>query len=100
MNEKEPLTKSERRRLTALAHRLKPELLVGREGLSAAFQQSLHEALRAKELIKIKLLDTSEEDRDSLRAKLEALPDVQLVRNIGKTFILYKKREPENARGA
>ena len=92
MNEKAALGKSERRRLAALAHHLKPQLLVGREGVSPAFLKSLAEAFNTKELLKIKLLDTSDEDRASLRAKLEALPETHLVQNVGKTFILYKER--------
>jgi RNA-binding protein len=88
-----PLPKSERRRLAAAAHHLKPELAVGRDGLSESFLVSLREAFNTKELLKVRLLDTSEEDRRSLAGKLDALPDVFLIQNIGRTFILYKKQE-------
>ena len=99
MPDKPPLSKTDRRRLEGLAHSLKPELNVGRDGLSPAFLKSLEEAFNTKELLKIKLLDTSDEDRRSLSGKLEALPDIHLIRNIGKTFILYKERVEQEPPG-
>lgn len=95
MTDKPPIDKSERRRLISLAHHLKPELNIGRDGLSDAFIQSLGEAFNNKELLKIKLLDTSDETRASVRARLDALPDIELLQNIGKTFILFKAREED-----
>lgn len=95
VDNKPALDKALRRRLVAEAHHLKPELNVGRDGLSERFLTSLYEAFNTKELLKIKLLDTSEEDRASLRAKLDALPDIHLLQNIGRTFILYREREEE-----
>jgi RNA-binding protein len=95
-----PPDKQERRRLVSAAHHLKAELLVGREGFSEAFRESLYEAFHTKELIKVKLLDTSDEDRASLSEKFNALPDVFLLQNIGKTFILFKRQEETSAPGA
>lgn len=96
MPKKTPLlTKIQRRELIRKAHSLKPELHVGKDGLSKTFLKSLREAFNTKELLKIKLLDNSPEDRASLTAKLEKLGDVQLVSNIGLTYILFKPLEEE-----
>lgn len=87
------LTKQHRRALIKQAHHLKPELNVGKEGCGERFVQSLIEAFNSKELLKIKLLDNSPEDRASMCAKLEALEEIELVQNIGLTFILYKEMD-------
>jgi RNA-binding protein len=99
MTQPTPPTKQERRQLASAAHHLKAELFVGRDGFSEACRQSLYEAFHTKELLKVKLLDTSDEDRASLRGKFEALPDIFLIQNIGRTFILFKRREEQAASG-
>ena len=92
---KKMLTKLQRRALIKRAHHMKPELNVGKEGCGERFITSLEEAFNSKDLLKIKLLDNSPEDRDSMCKKLEALKEIELVQNIGLTFILYKELDKE-----
>jgi RNA-binding protein YhbY len=65
--------------------------------LNEAFLQSLAEAFNTRELLKIKLLEASDETRASLSEKLDALPEICLLQNIGRVFILYKERKKEKA---
>ncbi len=92
------LTKQQRQALRKQAHSLKPALRLGKEGFNEHFLESLREAFHTKELLKVKILDSCPEDRRSMSEKLEALQDIELVQNIGKTFILYKEMEVEEAR--
>jgi RNA-binding protein len=95
--EKQALDKALRRRLTAEAHHLKPVFNVGKDGLNEAFLQSLAEAFNTRELLKIRLLEACDETRASLSEKLDALPEIYLLQNIGRVFILYKERKKEKA---
>ena len=85
------LDKQEIRRLQAEAHHLKPEFQVGKEGLNDALVASIMDGFNTKELLKVKMLDTSPDDRATLKEKLSTLPGITLIQNIGHTYILYKK---------
>jgi len=53
----QPLKSFQAKHLRALAHSLKPVVLVGQKGISPSLLGSIHEALNAHELIKIKFVD-------------------------------------------
>lgn len=90
------LDKQTIRRLRAEAHHLKPEFQVGKEGLTDALVQNIYEAFNTKELLKVKMLDTSPDDRATLTELLSNLPEITLVQNIGHTYILYKPKPKES----
>lgn len=89
------LDKKTIRSLQGEAHHLKPELTIGKDGLNEALIKSIFEAFNTKELLKVKALDTCPNEREELREKLSALPEVSLIQNIGHTFILYKKLQEQ-----
>lgn len=89
------LTSKQRAHLRSLAHPLKPILQVGSDGISEAFLDSLDEAFNTRELLKIKVLDTSDlELKEAVAAVQEGRPAVQVVQTIGRTAALYR-RHPE-----
>jgi len=63
---------------------------VGKEGLSDAFYKQVDEALEARELIKLRVLDasglTAREAADVVSARCKAEP----VQVIGSRFVLYR----------
>lgn len=87
----EPLNSSQRKHLKALAHHLDPVVMVGAKGLTEAVLREADGALRAHELIKMKV---AAEDREPVaRAVCEAL-GCALVQHIGKVLVLYRPAEP------
>lgn len=78
------------RRLRAEAHHLKPEFQVGKDGLNDALIATIRDGFNTKELLKVRMLDTSPEDRETLRQRFSKLPGITLVQNIGHTYVLYK----------
>ncbi|MSR35300.1 MAG: ribosome assembly RNA-binding protein YhbY [Gemmatimonadetes bacterium] len=89
------LTSKQRAHLRSLAHHLKPILQVGNEGVSEAFLRSLEEALRTRELLKVKVLESApEEARATGDAIVQGLADVHVPQTIGRTLVLYR-RHPE-----
>lgn len=89
------LSSKQRAHLKSLAHSLKPLLQIGKEGVTPAVAQTLEDALRTRELLKVKVLESAPDDADETGAELAAaVPDSQLVQVIGRTVVLYR-RHPE-----
>ena len=85
------LSSRQRAHLRSLAHPLKPILQVGTEGVSEAFLTSLDEAFRNRELLKIRVLDTSDLTlKEAASAISEQRPEVEVVQTIGHVAALYR----------
>lgn len=93
-----PLTSKQRAELRRLAHRMKPVVIVGNEGVTHAVVQSVKEAFNTRELLKIKSLESAPAPiREISNAIAAALGDTQTVQTVGRTAILYRPdpEEPE-----
>jgi len=89
------LTAKQRAHLKSLAHRLKPVVHVGKEGVTEDVGGSVLDALQTRELLKVKVLEAAPLDaRGTGRELAERLEDVHLVQVIGRTVVLYR-RHPE-----
>ena len=85
------LTSKQRSELRAEAHHLTPTVHVGQHGITPALVQSLDDALRTRELVKIQLGRQSElEPRDTAN-QLAAESHADVVQVIGKTATLYRE---------
>ena len=83
------LTGKEKKHLRGLGHHLEPVVYVGREGLSEALLKSTREALKAHELIKVKLGQNCPVEKKAAAEQLAAQSGATLVQLIGKTVLLY-----------
>jgi len=71
-------------------------LQIGSEGVSGPFLESLQEAFNTRELLKVKILDTSDLDvREAARAVSQGSDRVHVVQTIGRTLVLYRP-DPED----
>jgi len=85
------LTSKQRAYLRRLAHHLKPVVLVGADGITASVVTSVEEAFHTRELLKVKLQESSPTDpRSAADAIAAALEGVHPVQTIGRTAILYR----------
>lgn len=84
-------TSKERSNLRSLAQNIKPITQVGKGGISEALVLSLSQALDARELIKISVLNNAEDDARSIADELEVALNAQTVAVIGKKVILYRR---------
>ena len=88
------LTKTQRRWLSRKAQRIKPTVMIGKEGLSAAVSAQTSAELDAHELIKVRFVghkDVMGEITPVLAANLSA----ELVNTIGHVAVLYRARAKE-----
>jgi RNA-binding protein len=86
------LTTKQRAHLKSLAHPLKPIHHIGREGVTQAAVAAVAEAFNQRELLKVKVQQTSPVGATEAAIELVArLPGVELVQTIGRTLVLYKR---------
>ncbi len=93
------MTSKRRAELRAEAHHLQPSVHVGHHGLSPALVQSLDDALRTRELVKVQLARTVELKPKEVAGELARAAEAEVVQVIGRTVTLYR-HNPELERRA
>ena len=86
------LTPTQRRVLRATAHHLSPVASLGQQGLTASVLNEIDVALKAHELIKVKLHGIERDDRDALFAEICASLKCAPVQHIGNILILWREK--------
>lgn len=88
----EKMTSKRRAELRGQANRLEPLFQVGKGGISDALISQTNDALRAHELIKLKvLLESAPETPREIAEKLASATGSQVVQVIGGSMIFYKE---------
>lgn len=85
------LTGKQKRLLRSKAHHLNPIFQVGKGGVNENMIKQINEALEARELIKISVLQNCEDDRNTVAEQLIAGTKAELVQVIGNIIVLYKE---------
>ena len=85
------LTGKQKRFLRAEAHHLTPIFQVGKGGVNDQMISQLRDVLEVRELIKVRILDNCEEDKDVVANELAKGTGAELVQLIGLTVVLYKE---------
>ncbi|MGG0667546.1 ribosome assembly RNA-binding protein YhbY [Sporosarcina koreensis] len=76
--------------LRSEAHHLQPIFQIGKGGLTEPIIKQIEEALEARELIKVSILQNCEEDKSDIAAKFQEA-GIDVVQVIGKILVLYKE---------
>lgn len=80
--------------LRSIANTTKPTTQIGKEGITEEFLEQLDDQLRAREIVKVNILETAGLDaKEAANAICEAIR-AEFVQAIGSKFTLYK-RNPE-----
>ena len=85
------LTGKQKRFLRALAVNEHAIFQIGKDGLSDNLYNSIKEALKVRELVKISVLKTCELDIQEVIVDILANTNAELVQKIGKTIVIYKQ---------
>lgn len=85
------LTSKQRAFLKSEAHSMKPIIQIGKNGLNDQIKTSVRNALDARELIKVPLLQNTDEDIHDVAEVLEDEIGCDTVLKIGRILILYKE---------
>ena len=85
------MTGKERAKLRSMANGLQSIFQIGKGGLSDNLIKQIVDALEARELIKITVLETSEESSRDFCTKIAEIVGAEPIQVIGNKFVLYKK---------
>ncbi|MCT4661623.1 MAG: ribosome assembly RNA-binding protein YhbY [Tissierellales bacterium] len=85
------LTGKQRSYLRKLAHNIDPIFQIGKNGITDPFLQQIRDALEARELIKVKVLDSSFLSAKQACEEVADRTNSEFVQSIGNKFVLYKE---------
>lgn len=85
------LTGKQKRFLRSKAHNLNPIFQVGKGGVNDNMIKQIAEALEARELFKVSILQNCEEDKNTVATQLVNGTGAELVQIIGNIIVLYKE---------
>ncbi|RMG50686.1 MAG: ribosome assembly RNA-binding protein YhbY [Gammaproteobacteria bacterium] len=92
-----PLSESQKKHLRGLAHKLRPFVMVGQQGLRESVHEELEQALTAHELVKVKVAVGDRTARDAVIRQLCEQSGAELVQRIGNMAVLFR-RNPKKPR--
>ncbi len=87
------LTSKQRARLRAMANSLDTIFQVGKGGIEASLVKGVSDALEARELIKLRVLDNAAYSAREAADALAEATDADVVSVIGSRFVLYRPSE-------
>lgn len=90
------LTGKQKQYLKSLAVQLPAVVQIGKDGMSDAVIQSVEDVLLARELIKVKINQNSDEDIRTTAAYLADYLSCDIVQIIGRNCVLFKKKEKKS----
>ncbi len=92
------LNSKQRATLKSIASRMDAIFQIGKGGINENMCAAIADALEARELIKISVLDNSSEDVKEAARDLAAITESEVVAVIGRKIILYKQAEKQENR--
>jgi RNA-binding protein len=87
------LTASQRKALKARAHKLEPVVLIGAKGLTDEVVAEIDRALKAHELIKVRVPGLERVERDQALLQICEKTGAQAVQQVGKVLVLFRKND-------
>ena len=89
------MTSKQRAYLRGLANTINPIFQIGKAGISDEIIKQLNNALEARELIKVNVLETAPEDVKNLGEQIAISTNSVFVQKIGNKITLYKPRKKD-----
>ena len=86
-----PLDSAQKRRLRAAAHNLKPVVMLGNQGYTAAVGKAIDEALNTHELIKVRFRGMEAEDKKTVVNRICDEFAAHHIASIGGIVVLYRE---------
>ena len=90
------LTPRERAHLKARAHALEPRVQIGHGGLTDTVAAEIDRALKAHELVKVKILGDDRDEREAIGDQICERADAAFVQRVGKVLVIWRPK-PEKA---
>ena len=85
------LTGKQKSFLRSMGQKLEPVVMMGKEGVTPTVVQAAQEAIKKRELIKVRVLQNCMEEPEDAITMLAERADVNLVQIIGRNDLLFKR---------
>ena len=85
------LTGKQKSILRSMGQKLEPVVMMGKEGVTPTVVQAAQEAIKKRELIKVRVLQNCMEEPEDAITMLAERADVNLVQIIGRNGLLFKR---------
>lgn len=85
------LTKTQKAYLKSLCNTLKPLVIIGKNGITENVIDTTEEVLRAKELVKVSLLESCDLSLDEVAIELARETNSEIIYQIGRKVCLYRR---------
>ena len=82
--------------LRSLAQKIQPVFQVGKNGITDSLIEDLSNALEARELIKITLLNTIPEDKKDIANEIAERTNSEFIQLVGNKLTLYKPNKEKS----
>lgn len=92
------LTGKQKSFLRSKAHHLNPIFQIGKNGMNPDLLKQIGEALEKRELIKVSILQNSDEEISEVAEEIEQTVGCQAVQKIGHVIVLFKPSSQEKYR--
>ena len=90
------ITTKQRAYLRSLANGIPSILQVGKEGVTEALIKNVDEALNAREIVKVSVLETSPvSSKEAIEEVMNGIKGCEAVQVIGRKFVVYKRNLKE-----
>ena len=90
------MTSKDRAYLRSLANTIDPILQIGKSGINDNLIKQVDDALEARELIKLTVLETSPDTALNIGTELAEKTTCTLVQVMGRKITLYRKRKKDS----
>ena len=87
------MTSKQRAYLRSLSNQIDPIFQVGKQGISDNLIKQINDALKARELIKIKVLESVEAPTKDIADEISLQTDSIIVQIMGNKITLYKRNK-------
>jgi RNA-binding protein len=85
------LTGKQKSFLRSMGQKLEPVVMMGKEGVTPTVVEAAREAIKKRELIKVRVLQNCMEEPEDAITMLAERADVNLVQIIGRNGLLFKR---------
>ncbi len=92
------LSSKQRKHLESVAHDIEPMVRIGKGGVTPTVIQTVIDNLKTQELVKVKILDNADVEKNEVADVLVEHAQCTLVRIIGRVLILYRPKDDEKKR--
>jgi RNA-binding protein len=89
------LNGKDKRYFRSLGHHLKPEVWIGKEGVTPGTLKTLENSFHTKELVKVKILENCSLERNEIARQLSQETSAEVVQILGNVILFHKPLSEE-----